>query len=69
MIVPPPSSAARNFPIKSLFGIESKREGFIQPSVTSQPPRLTALIIWLFALNVLPLEIMNKANPKTSPSS
>lgn len=30
--------------MKSLFGMESKREGFIQPSVTSQPPRLTALI-------------------------
>lgn len=29
---------------KSLLGMPSKREGFIQPSVTSQPPRLTALI-------------------------
>jgi len=27
---------------KSLFGMPSKREGFIQPSVTSHPPRLTA---------------------------
>ena len=29
---------------KSLLGMPSKREGFIQPSVTSQPPRLAALI-------------------------
>lgn len=27
---------------KSLLGMPSKREGLIQPSVTSQPPRLTA---------------------------
>ena len=27
---------------KSLFGIPSKREGFIHPSITSQFPRLTA---------------------------
>ena len=28
---------------KSLLGMPSKREGWIQPSVTSHPPRLTAL--------------------------
>lgn len=27
---------------RSLFGMSSKREGRIQPSVTSQPPRFTA---------------------------
>lgn len=27
---------------KSLLGMPSNREGLIQPSVTSQPPRLTA---------------------------
>jgi len=27
---------------KSLFGMPWKREGFIQPSVTNHPPRLTA---------------------------
>lgn len=27
---------------KSLLGMPSKRDGLIQPSVTSQPPRLTA---------------------------
>uniref|UniRef100_A0A7C9CZB0 Uncharacterized protein n=1 Tax=Opuntia streptacantha TaxID=393608 RepID=A0A7C9CZB0_OPUST len=56
-MVPPPFSADTYLPIvtdfscicvpssKSLFGIPSKREGLIQPSVTSQPPRLTALIL------------------------
>uniref|UniRef100_A0A0E0QYA2 Uncharacterized protein n=1 Tax=Oryza rufipogon TaxID=4529 RepID=A0A0E0QYA2_ORYRU len=37
-MVPPPCSAHR----RSLFGMSSKRDGRIQPSVTSQPPRFTA---------------------------
>ncbi|KAL4582796.1 hypothetical protein LXL04_007355 [Taraxacum kok-saghyz] len=32
--------------------MDSKRDGFIQPSVTSQPPRLTALINSLFELDM-----------------
>lgn len=32
------------FTKKSLLGMPSKSEGSIQPSVTSQPPRLTALM-------------------------
>lgn len=47
---------------KSLFGMPSKREGFIQPSVTNQPPRLTALTR-KFAFALLPWDkerILNK---------
>lgn len=47
------------FTKKSLFGIPSKREGLIQPSVTSQPPRLTAFIREVCSVNIRPLDDEN----------
>lgn len=43
---------------KSLLGMPSNREGLIQPSVTSQPPRLTAFTrVEVWAVIFLPKEI------------
>lgn len=55
---------------KSLFGMASKREGLIHPSVTSQPPRLTARTRKFSSSFLhLPLEIDGKLNDSINKKS
>lgn len=54
---------------KSLLGMPSNREGLIQPSVTSQPPRLTAFTrVEVWAVIFLPkaIEIIQERSTKLS---